>query len=86
MCQQITNENAVDQSMNITSTRHTTSPFVIRVFNLHKHAKRVTQALLQFVIMSSVTHMSSYHTGESHSLIMQPVTTDELVAVTLSDT
>jgi len=56
--------------MNVTSTSHTTSPFVIRVFNLHKHVKRVTQALLQFVIMSSVTHMSRYHTGKSHILII----------------
>jgi len=69
--------------MNVTSTRHMTSPLVIRVFNLYKHTKRVTQALLQFVIMSSVTHMNKHHRGKSHSLIIWPVTTDELVAVTL---
>jgi hypothetical protein len=70
MNQQITDESAVDYSMNVTSTRRTTSPLVIRVFNLYKYMKRVTQALLQFVIMSSVTHMSKHHTGKSHSLII----------------
>jgi hypothetical protein len=69
--------------MNISSTRHTTSPFVTRVFNLYKQWKRVTQALLQFVIISSFTHMSRHHIGKSHSLIMQRVNTDELVAVAL---
>jgi len=58
--------------MNVTSTCHKTSPFVVRVLNLYKHAKRVTQALLQFVIMSSVTHMSRHHTGKRQVSLFSP--------------
>jgi hypothetical protein len=83
MNQQVTDERAVEFSMNVTSPHHTTHQFVIRVFHLRKHRKRIIQALLQFVIMSSVTHMSRHHTGKNHSLIISPLTTDALVAFML---